>query len=104
MFEHDHKPAPAMQAFTELSDLVGHLGDELAAFRRRALQAEARVRVLEAAGTTDVYAAQTRLEELERENEELRGRLAEAGERTEQMLQRVRFLRQQHGTGGGSER
>jgi hypothetical protein len=45
VFEHDPKPSAAMQAFTELSDLVGHLGGE-------------------------------------------------------QMLQRVRFLRQQHGTGG----
>jgi uncharacterized protein YhaN len=102
VFEHDPEPEPAvaMQAFTELSDLVGHLGDELAAFRRRALQAEARVRALEAAGGADLFAAQTRLEELERENEELRTRLAAAGERTEQMLERVRFLRQQHGAGG----
>ena len=89
-----------MQAFTELSDLVGHLGDELASFRRRALQAEARVRALEAAGSVDAFASQSRLEELERENEELRARLAVAGDRTEQMLARVRFLRQQHESGG----
>lgn len=100
MFEHDPKPAATLAAFTELSDLVGHLGDELAAFRRRALQAEARVRALEAAGGADAFASQSRLEELERENDELRTRLAAAGERTDQMLARVRFLRQQHGAGG----
>lgn len=100
MFEHDSEPGAAMQAFTELSDLVGHLGDELAAFRRRALHAEARVRQLEAAGGADLFASQARLEELERENEELRGRVAVASERTEQMLERVRFLRQQHASGG----
>ena len=35
--------------FHELERLVRHLGDELAGFRRRALQAEARVRELEEA-------------------------------------------------------
>jgi hypothetical protein len=73
------------------------LGDELAAFRRRALAAEARVRAFEEAGGTDVVAVRSRINELERENADLRDRLEAASERTRQMLERVRFLRQQHG-------
>ena len=40
-------PPASTSPFHELERLVRHLGDELAGFRRRALQAEARVRELE---------------------------------------------------------
>jgi regulator of replication initiation timing len=66
-------------AIHELDTLVRHLADELAAFRRRALTAEVR---------------------LKEENEKLRIRLDDAAARTKQMLDRVRFLRQQAQTGG----
>lgn len=85
--------APDVKAFRELDGLVRHLGDELAGFRRRALQAEGRVRQLEDAGGAS--AALDRLAELERENADLRGRLRAAAERTQALLDRVRFLRQQ---------
>ena len=79
----------------ELQHLVRHLGDELASFRRRALQAEARVKAIDAAaGPTRV--TPERLEKLERENADLRKRLEAARTRTRQILDRVRFLRQQH--------
>ena len=41
-----------------------------------------------------------RLAELQQENEELRARLDGAAGRTRQMLERLRFLRQQHSLGG----
>ena len=96
----DPKADAALAAFNELTELVRHLGDELASFRRRALQAEARVRVLEEAGGGEAFAAHARLNDLERENAELRDRVEKATERTRQMLHRVRFLRQQHELGG----
>lgn len=81
-------------AFSQLEKLVNHLGDELASFRRRALQAEARVKALEGSpGATRV--SPERIEKLERENASLKLRLEKARGRTRQMLDRVRFLRQQ---------
>jgi len=86
---------PEIQAFEELQQLVHHLGDELATFRRRALQAEARVKQFESApGGARVNPE--RVERLERENAELKKRLESARTRTRQVLDRVRFLRQQH--------
>lgn len=83
-------------AFADLQQLVRHLGEELAAFRTRALAAEARVRTLvDRVGASSVQTTE-RNAELERENEELRRRLATAGEQARQMLERLRFLRQQH--------
>ena len=92
---------PEQKAFHELHQLVRHLADELAGFRRRALQAEARLKELEevmregADGTVPVRNPG----ELERENAELRARLDSAAERTRQMLERMRFLRQQNERG-----
>jgi uncharacterized protein involved in exopolysaccharide biosynthesis len=75
--------------------LVKHLGEELASFRRRALQAEARLKTLESAGVKGVVSPE-RVQHLERENAGLTTRLDAARERTQQMIDRVRFLRQQH--------
>ena len=94
----DPNPGAGLRAFEELSQLVHHLGDELAGFRRRALQAEARLRMLEPEGGVELPSPE-RLAELERENAELRSRLETATVRTRQMLARVRFLRQQHDLG-----
>jgi len=81
-------------AFADLEKLVNHLGDELASFRRRALQAESRVKALEGSpGATRV--SPERIEKLERENAGLKLRLEKARGRTRKMLDRVRFLRQQ---------
>ena len=86
---------PERAAFHELEQLVKHLGDELASFRRRALQAEARLKTLESTGVKGVVSPE-RVQHLERENAGLEKRLASARERTQQMIDRVRFLRQQH--------
>lgn len=90
--------APEAVAFRQLEQLVRHLGEELASFRRRAQAAEARVRVLETAVEQGGDAASIeRLRALEVENAELKGRVAYASDRTRQLLARVRFLRQQQG-------
>lgn len=86
---------PETTAFAELEQLVKHLGDELASFRRRALQAEARLKSLESTGVKGVVSPE-RVQYLERENAGLTTRLDAARARTQQMIDRVRFLRQQH--------
>ena len=90
---------PEIAAFRDLEQLVRHLGDELAGFRRRALLAESRLRELEnedrAPEVAHERALDERVTELEHENAVLRARLASATERTRQMLERVRFIRQQ---------
>jgi hypothetical protein len=91
----DSERLDVASAFAELERLVRHLGDELASFRRRALQAEAKLKELETPGDPS-RANPARLAELERENADLNLRLEKARDRTRQMLDRVRFLRQQH--------
>ena len=90
---------PEALAFRELEQLVRHLGDELAGFRRRALVAEARVRDLESEDSQPEVRQQRelgdRLNQLEHENAILRSRLEAATTRTKAMLERVRFIRQQ---------
>ena len=87
-------------AFAELERLVRHLGEELAFFRRRALEAERRWRDAaelhaheEAVPSREALTG--RIAELERENADLRARLDDAAERTRAMAERLRFLRQQ---------
>ncbi len=94
---------PEALAFDELRWLVRMLAEEIASFRRRALAAEARVRELEQAGAGPPQlvadeALTARAKALSDENAELRRRLAAASERTAQMLERLRFLRQQEET------
>ena len=100
---------PELRAFAELETLVRHLGEELAAFRRRALAAEAQLRD---GGQAPAPRGKTpladRMAELESENASLRTRVTRAEERVRQMLERLRFLRQQlqtqttAGSAGGS--
>ena len=88
-------------AIHELDTLVRHLADELAAFRRRALTAESRLKEVEShEGGAMALDLSARVNQLEEENEQLRTRLDDAAARTRQMLDRVRFLRQQAQSGG----
>jgi hypothetical protein len=90
---------PEIAAFRDLAQLVRHLEDELASFRRRALSAEARVKELEAAtGGESVDAAA-----LKRENAELAQRVEAATIRTKELVDRVRFVRQQASRSGGDK-
>ncbi|MEP7343833.1 MAG: hypothetical protein ABI877_01140 [Gemmatimonadaceae bacterium] len=84
-----------LTAFRQLEQVVRHLSETLATYRRRALTAEARVRALEAAATPGALAAEARLRELQAELTDARARLRFAGERTQLALDQVRFLRQQ---------
>jgi hypothetical protein len=101
---------PDIAAFRELETLVRHLGDELASFRRRALLAEARLREVEGKGAQPVLQQQRELADrctrLEHENAALQSRLDAASARTRQVLERVRFIRQQtqSGAAAGGER
>lgn len=91
----DHAPAD-LSAARELGTLVHHLADELAAFRRRALVAEARLKELDGHdGSAINLDLAGRVAHLERENERLASKVEAAGVRAKQMLDRVRFLRQQ---------
>jgi len=105
--------ADAAAAVAELRILVHRLADEVAAFRRRAMQSESRVRELEGelarvaarataeAGERGPLSPEdlARLRQVEAQNAELRQRLEQAAERTQQLLERTRFLRQQQGEG-----
>jgi len=84
------------KAFLNLERLVRNLGEELAGFRKRAHAAEARLQAIATRGGGGDTAAEERVSALEAENAELRARLAEASDRTGKVLDRVRFLRQQH--------
>jgi len=86
------------RAFRELEAVVRTLGDELATFRRRALDAETHLKEL---GHTKAKSGSSRTatvdhgSDLESENHALRTRLERAEDRVRQMMDRVRFLRQQ---------
>lgn len=92
------------QAIQELDVLVHHLADELAGFRRRALTAEARLKEVEGqeGGAASIELA-NRCSDLEQENERLRTKLDAATTRAKQMLDRVKFLRQQSQVSGGEK-
>ena len=93
----DRESLPESHPLTQLSQLVHNLGDELAAFRKRAMQAEATLRGYESAKSSrsgDLFAEQ-RAGELEKENADLRTRLEYATEQTRAILAQLRFLRQQ---------
>ena len=105
---------PDLAAFRELEALIRALGEEMAGWRRRALQAESQLKAAAAreaaalreaatardaataARATGQTPADPRMAELMRENAELRTRLDAVGERTRRLLDRMRFLRQQH--------
>jgi hypothetical protein len=87
---------PDAKAFKELEILVRNLGEELAMFRKRAQAAEARLKGIATKGGGGDVHAEERVSQLEAENAKLRERVDTAAARTRKMLDRVRFLRQQH--------
>jgi predicted nucleic acid-binding Zn-ribbon protein len=87
---------PDAKAFKELEVLVRNLGEELAMFRKRAQAAEARLKGIATKGGGGDVHAEERVSQLEAENAKLRERVDSAAARTRKMLDRVRFLRQQH--------
>ncbi|MEO6864405.1 MAG: hypothetical protein ABI229_03040 [Gemmatimonadaceae bacterium] len=86
---------PENPQFAQLGRLVRRLGEELASYRKRALSAESRLRTVEEDAARVAGTSPQRVLELERENAELHRRLLVARARTEKMLARVQFLKQQ---------
>lgn len=89
---------PDVAAYLELEQLIRALGDEMAAWRRRAHEAEARLKEVAPQALKNIGTGPS-AEALERENRDLKHRLDAAKKRTKQLLEQVRFLRQQHETG-----
>ena len=88
---------PDAKAFRELEVLVRNLGEELAIFRKRALTAEARLKAIASGGgSTADERAEERVAQHEAENATLTKRIESASARMHSVLDRVRFLRQQH--------
>jgi predicted nucleic acid-binding Zn-ribbon protein len=87
---------PDVAAFLELEQLIHALAEEMASWRRRAHEAESRLRTMTNGSGSAKSTGRT---DLERENDELRRRLDSAQQRTKQLLDRLRFLRQQHELG-----
>jgi hypothetical protein len=90
-----------LRAFKELEGLVRNLGEELAMFRRRAIAAETQLKELgrgqppRGTGRGSSAGDHAGGGDLESENRALRTRLERAEDRVRQMMDRVRFLRQQ---------
>jgi predicted RNase H-like nuclease (RuvC/YqgF family) len=80
---------PELVAFQELEYLIEALADEMAGWRRRAHEAEAKLKATPSTGGRANAAA------VEKENRDLRERLEAARLRTKQLMEKLRFLRQQ---------
>jgi len=87
---------PDFKEIEELEGLLRHVGDELAAWRRRSLRAEQELAAYKEKGGVmpgpDVVQGRQRLAELEQENLALRARLESAGERVQMLVARLAFL------------
>ena len=92
---------PDLRALEELERVLRHVGEELAAWRRRALTAEAELQEARAHGGVvagpELKEARQRVVELETENQALRQRIDAAKERLRVLASRLSFLEQQSG-------
>ena len=91
---------PDQQALLELERLLGHLTDELSAWRRRCQKAETELQGLKVPGGMvpgdDVTRVRARVLDLERENLDLRARVDRAREMVLRLQQRLDFLDEPH--------
>ena len=87
---------PDQIALAELERLLGHLTDELSAWRRRCQKAETALQALKETGGMvpgdDVARTRRRMLDLERENLDLRARVDRARELVQRLQQRLDFL------------
>lgn len=90
---------PDLDALHELEDVLRHLTEELAGWRRRALTAESKAADAARFGVNGDGGA--RLTVLEEENRGLEQRLGSARAQVLEILGRLRFLDQQQGNGEG---
>jgi FtsZ-binding cell division protein ZapB len=93
---------PDQQAVVDLEQVVQHLAEELAGWRRRSLKAEGELQQARANGGViagpELTQARQRVIDLETENQALRLRIEAAKERLRALAGRVSFL-EQHGGG-----
>jgi hypothetical protein len=93
---------PDVKALTDLEQVVHHLAEELAGWRRRTLKAEGELQQARANGGVlagpELTQARQRVIELETENQALRLRIDSAKDRLRTLASRVTFL-EQHGGG-----
>ena len=93
---------PDLPALAELERILTSLTEELAAWRRRSLKAEAELKEAQASGGVVAGSAlkesRQRVIELETENQALRLRIDAAKDRLQALAGRVSFL-EQHGGG-----
>lgn len=89
---------PDARAVHELGDLLQHVGEELAAWRRRSLKAEAELGEARAKGGVvsgpELIQSRGRVIELEVENQVLRERIDAARDKLRLLANRLGFLEQ----------
>ncbi len=94
---------PDWRALDELAELLRHVGEELAAWRRRSLKAESELAELKAKGGVlagpELIQARQRIIELELENQALRQRISATRDRVKLLADRLGFLEQEAGDG-----
>ena len=100
-----HYDRPDQQALADLDQLLHHLAEELAGWRRRTLKAEAELQDVRANGGVlagpELNQSRQRVIELETENQALRQRIDGAKERLKTLAGRLTFL-EQHGGGNAA--
>ena len=100
-----HYERPDQQAMADLEQLLQHLAEELAGWRRRTLKAEAELQDVRANGGVlagpELNQSRQRVIELEMENQALRQRIDGAKERLKTLTGRLTFL-EQHGGGNAA--
>jgi hypothetical protein len=89
---------PDARALHELGDLLQHLGEELAAWRRRSLKAEAELAEARAKGGVvagpELIQSRQRVIGLEVENQAMRERIDAARDKLRMLASRLGFLEQ----------
>lgn len=89
---------PDQAALEDLERMLGHVADEIAAWRRRCLRAESDLQELKARGGVlagpELTQARERVAALETENAGLRQRVEQAKERVMALANRLAFLEQ----------
>lgn len=92
---------PDLAALSELEQLLRHLGDEVAGWRRRTQKAEAELQEARTRGGVlagpELLQSRQRVIELEVENQALRQRIESARERLQSLSSRLAFLETEEG-------
>jgi FtsZ-binding cell division protein ZapB len=100
-----HYERPDQKALTDLEQVVHHLTEELAGWRRRTLKAEGELQEARAHGGVvagpELKEARQRVVDLETENQALRQRIDAAKDRVQALAGRLSFL-EQHGGGNAA--